>query len=536
MERGDDNQVIAFQMDPNSNNPSESVLASLTNVLNVDSSMKAIRATDGKFYVVGKTYTSAPRGFIARFMADGSLDSSFNSAGISGFGQAGVMLLPFGFEPSDVKLLSDNGALVSGQYRSGGTQDGVVIRVSAVGAYVNTFGVNGVATFPGVDWLSSIFVSGDESAIYAISNYVWILKLDLVTGAISNSYGVNGATNAIAGTNLWSATTDPIGNIYALAYSNNDGRRYLIKIKNDGYIDESFNSSGYFFFPTSFAENTYWKMDYGSDGYLYLGAHKDYGFGSTREDILVSRISAKLDSASTQTIPNSLSVGSTWTPGPLRSPGIDRLLATSTQQHCSFQNGILTATAPGTCRFTITEGGNLHWKQSVSSFEVTIANPPAPVTENRNLDIGTSQTPSAGSQVTQPKQAQSIGLNLPTTAKSGKSFDIPLTTNAGTALSITASKFCKISKENKSVTRLKAYNKKIRVKERYVVTLSNGKQKTKTRTVSKEVVRYKKVKEREQTGWNLKLTKKGESCNVVIAAKESDKFNAFSQSTSIKIR
>jgi hypothetical protein len=125
---------------------------------------------------------------------------------------------------------------------------------------------------------------------------------------------------------------------------------------------------------------------------------------------------------------------------------------------------------------------------------------------------------------------------LPTTAKSGKSFDIPLTTNAGTALSITASKFCKISKENKSVTRLKAYNKKIRVKERYVVTLSNGKQKTKTRTVSKKVVRYKKVKEREQVGWNLKLTKKGKSCNVVIAARESDGFKAFSQSNSIKIR
>jgi hypothetical protein len=539
MGRQDDNQVSAFQMDSNSNNVSESVLAALSNVANQDYSIKAITATDGKFYVVGKTYTSAPRGFIARFTADGSLDSSFNPAGISGLGQAGVMLLPFGFEPSDVKLLSDNGALVSGQYSSGGTQDGVVLRVSATGTYVNTFGVDGVATFPEVDWLSSIFVNSDETAIYAISNYVWILKIDLASGAISSSYGINGATSAIAGTNFWDAAIDPMGNIYVLTY-NLDGSRYLIKIKNDGYIDQSFNSNGYFYFPVNFSPDGnfsgYFRLDYGSDGYIYLGGQRNYGFEAGREDIILSRIDAKLDSSSTQTIPSLLSVGSTWTPSPVRAQGIDRLLTSSTQQLCSFQNGTLTAIAPGTCRFTITDGGNSYWKQSVSSFEVTIPNPPAPVVEDRNLGTGTSQTPSTGSQVTQPKQEQSIGVILPATARSGKTFGIPLTTNTGTALSITASKFCKISKEDKQVTKLQAYNKKIRLKERYVVILSNGKQKTKTRTVSKEVVRYKKVKEREQTGWNLKLLKQGESCNVVIAAKESDGFNAFRQSTSIKIR
>lgn len=538
MGRQDDNRVSAFQMEKNSSVVSEIQLASLTDVANLDKSTKAIAAGDGKFYVVGRT--SGSRGFIARFTSTGSLDGTFSPAGIPGFGQAGVMLLPAGFEPQDVKLLSDNGALVSGQYRSGSTQDGVVIRVSDVGTYVNTFGVNGVATFPGVDWLSSIFINEDETAVYAISNYAWILKINVSDGTLSNSYGVNGATSAIAGTMFLDATEDPLGNIYILGHNYSPVGRYIIKLTKDGYPEESFNDSGYYFIPNNFMEPGFIKIDYSQDGFIYLGGQIDYGLYAGEEDIVISRISAKLDSVSTQSIPNSLSVGSTWTPGPVRSAGIDRSLATSTHQICNFQNGILTAITPGTCRFTITDGGNSYWKQSVSNYEITIPVPPVPVVEDRIPDSGTSNSPSAvvpaASQVIQLKQEQSIGLVLPVAAKSGKSFDIPLTTNAGAALTITASKFCRISKESKPVTKLKAYNKKIRAKERYVVTLANGKQKTKTRTVTKEVIRYKKVKVREQTGWNLKLLKRGKSCDVSFAAKELDGFNALNQSRSIEIK
>ncbi|QDU28395.1 Bifunctional hemolysin/adenylate cyclase precursor [Anatilimnocola aggregata] len=101
----------------------------------------AITQTDGKIVVFGfQNSFAGSKNFLARYNVDGSLDSTFGTAGIA-------MLAGSSFSPVAIALQSDGRIVLGGSYTGGPDGDLALQRFTATGELDLSFGTDGLVTY-----------------------------------------------------------------------------------------------------------------------------------------------------------------------------------------------------------------------------------------------------------------------------------------------------------------------------------------------------------------------------------------------------
>lgn len=203
---------------------------------------------DGRIVVAGQATVSASYGTgLARFMPDGSLDTSF-----SGDGSAYLGVTPYGIrEMFDVALQPDGKIVAAGQ-----ANGFAIIRVNPDGSMDTTFDGDGVAK-PNVSGSTSyartllvladgrIVVAGD-SYIDAARNYDYAMVRLTTTGALDTTFDVDGISIASTGPSQdipqqLMLTQD---GKYVVAGSISFGDHGLVRFNANGSVDATFGTSG----------------------------------------------------------------------------------------------------------------------------------------------------------------------------------------------------------------------------------------------------------------------------------------------------
>ncbi|MBW4612260.1 MAG: DUF4114 domain-containing protein [Desmonostoc vinosum HA7617-LM4] len=193
--------------------------------------------SDGKIVVVGK---SGDDFVVARYLVNGTLDSSFDSDGKNTHGFLGGTDIAYGVAiQSDGKILSageSNGNFALARYRTDGDHD-------------NSFGVNGrvVTDFGGSDGGYSvvvqqvangkILVAGQSNGNFAIARYN-------SNGSLDNTFDGDGRlTTDFDGNDVGrSIILQPDGKI--VVAGNSDGSFAIARYNTNGSLDNTFGSGG----------------------------------------------------------------------------------------------------------------------------------------------------------------------------------------------------------------------------------------------------------------------------------------------------
>ncbi|SFL27181.1 cadherin domain-containing protein, partial [Azotobacter beijerinckii] len=257
---------------------------------------------DGKILVAGYSNAGYGAGDIAllRYNADGSLDTSFGSAGMviadidggddfayrmivladgrillagtagvdgtsdfallcfnadgtpdSGFGTGGIVTTPIGAgndQAYGMTVQADGKILLAGSSYQGGNQAFALVRYNADGSLDTSFGVSGkIITDLGLshDYAFSVNVQADGSILVAGHNTTdfVLLRYDS-NGVLDSSFGTGGVvtTNFGSGDSAFDMTLQADGRILLAGSSNGDFA--LARYNADGSLDTSFNGDG----------------------------------------------------------------------------------------------------------------------------------------------------------------------------------------------------------------------------------------------------------------------------------------------------
>lgn len=202
---------------------------------------------DGKILLCGSTGDALA---ITRLNGNGTLDSSFNATGI-----LHVELGGYGGNLKGLFVHPDGKILAGGVTAYGGNDDRfVLLQLKPNGEMDSSFGIHGIAMSfpPGGGFVHDMAMQSDGKIILAGRNLFngGIMVRFTPAGTIDNTFGVAGyaeiiSANGIVGTEQVEITPD--GRIYVsghieLSATNEDV--YFVKCKNDGTIDSSYSQSG----------------------------------------------------------------------------------------------------------------------------------------------------------------------------------------------------------------------------------------------------------------------------------------------------
>ncbi|MFO1486771.1 MAG: choice-of-anchor D domain-containing protein [Verrucomicrobiaceae bacterium] len=235
--------------------------------------MEVVLDAAGRIVTVGRIGT---QGCVLRFLSDGSLDTSFGSAGISS-------PIPSSWVVNGLVIQPDGKIVITGNTSSGG--NGFIARVDATGANDANFGTGGVVQIDNgvtesfsdlaVD-ASGRIVAGGYSGGSGINNRVFLVRV-LSNGNLDTSFDSDGMVTTVLGdsftaTTLASLRIQPDGAIVAggtwfynkttspfLSYQDFLLLRYL----PDGSLDPTFGTGGYVRTQDTSPEE--WKTNGGGD-------------------------------------------------------------------------------------------------------------------------------------------------------------------------------------------------------------------------------------------------------------------------------
>lgn len=193
--------------------------------------------TDGKLLIGGYATieaTAKPGFLVARFLANGTLDTSFGSNGSS------TISVGTGNNYCHAMMLQGDGKIVlTGSAVTATNYDFVLVRFNSDGSLDTGFGTSGVVT---TNFASSPRPSIEETAGGAIqsdgkivaggySDQKFALARYLTSGALDTSFGTGGMVTTVIGTNDWikSLALQPQdGKIVAVGFSKNDTTYKLV--------------------------------------------------------------------------------------------------------------------------------------------------------------------------------------------------------------------------------------------------------------------------------------------------------------------
>jgi uncharacterized delta-60 repeat protein len=199
---------------------------------------------DGKILAVGELADDAGAYIaLARYLADGSLDVTF--------GGDGKVVVDAGVWPEDMVLQPDGKIVVTGWF--------AVIRLLPDGTLDTTFGTNGVAA-TGLTYNNAVVLQADGKIVTAgatydaaTSQYRFSLARFESNGAVDATFGVNGRVITHLGGTSWARTLalQPDGKIVAAGsgfnVAVNRSELAVARYGQDGTLDPTFSSDGMLF-------------------------------------------------------------------------------------------------------------------------------------------------------------------------------------------------------------------------------------------------------------------------------------------------
>jgi uncharacterized delta-60 repeat protein len=236
---------------------------------------------DGKILVAGKGIYP-PQGedfFLARYLEDGSLDTTFDGDGKV----ENINDLSSGAQPV-ITLQNDGKILLSGMGGVAGQQHYCTMRFLDNGALDNTFSDDGIqlTLIPGdYNWPGNIIIQPDQKIVIAGYSGPWqfehfsIIRLD-ANGNLDGDFASAGVfTHSInQGLDLLNdVLIQPDGKILACGYTitPNDGYDFVaMRLNEDGSIDSGFGENGVLNQTFSFSESRAVAMAIQPDGKLLI--------------------------------------------------------------------------------------------------------------------------------------------------------------------------------------------------------------------------------------------------------------------------
>ncbi len=206
-----------------------------------------IALADGSTITAGNIFVNGSRAWaIAKWLPDGSLDTSF--------GTDGVYINEFGAGNDLAKSIVEqaDGKLVIGGYVQNTDRDFAVMRLNADGSVDSDFGASGVvyADFGTSDVGNDIAIQSDgDILITGASNAdtdIRVVRLNGADGSFDNGFGVNGiATIDLGGSeDATSIAVDGFGRIILGGFRDADA--FVARLTSTGSLDTSFgNPNGY---------------------------------------------------------------------------------------------------------------------------------------------------------------------------------------------------------------------------------------------------------------------------------------------------
>jgi uncharacterized delta-60 repeat protein len=203
---------------------------------------------DGKIIAAGYSYNGSNNDFaIARYNADGSLDTTFD-----GDGKVTTDFNNSNESAYAMKLQTDGKIVLAGSYSSDSNYDFAVVRYNANGSLDTSFDVDGKVTtnILGNDGASSVAIQANGKIIAAGSSAddFAVVRYN-ADGSLDASFGADGKTTAnILGSDSLSAVAiQADGRIVAAGYSYpgaNNNEAALARFNSDGSLDVSFGTDG----------------------------------------------------------------------------------------------------------------------------------------------------------------------------------------------------------------------------------------------------------------------------------------------------
>ena len=260
----------------------------------------SIVQSDGKVVIAGAA-RSASQMFVARYNADGSIDNSFSSDGITGIAMANGPGSAFALlQQPDGKLVITG----TGQNNRAGDYDIVIVRLNTDGSADSTFGTNGIGQLKdgGFDEFASAIIRQSDGKLLVVgsSNANRGYDFDFVRfnadGSVDTTFGTAGRLLVDFSGNDDQANAmiqQPDGNIVAAGFardSNGFSSMAVVRLTSAGTLDTSFGSGGKATVPFGTLQSAASALGLQSDGKLVLAGAVAEGTAST--DAALARLNA----------------------------------------------------------------------------------------------------------------------------------------------------------------------------------------------------------------------------------------------------
>lgn len=207
---------------------------------------------DGKIVVAGNVWNGSNADIaVARYNADGSIDSTFSSDG--------VLQTDIGNNEDNGKSIaiqSNGKIIVVGSTYNYANTDFVVIRYNADGTFDNTFGTNGILTanIGGNDDAAGVAIQADgkivvTGSMYQFNDYDYS-NTDFATirynsnGTLDNTFGKNGVVTTDLGNNDIAHAIIIESNGKIIVGGSSNSRFAVVRYTADGSLDTTFSQNG----------------------------------------------------------------------------------------------------------------------------------------------------------------------------------------------------------------------------------------------------------------------------------------------------
>ena len=212
-----------------------------------------VEQPDGKFVVSGYAAVGGNYDFaVARYNADGSLDTSF--------GTGGMVTTLFGTSTdlgASVMLQADGKIVVAGYTANGADYDFAIARYNSDGSMDTSFGGDGTVTTsfgPNLDFGNDVLVQADGKIVLAGfaqigGNYDFAVARYNTDGSLDTGFGGDGMVTTAVGSGQdqgYSVAQQADGKLI-LAGSSHNGSEYkftVVRYNTDGSVDTGFGTSG----------------------------------------------------------------------------------------------------------------------------------------------------------------------------------------------------------------------------------------------------------------------------------------------------
>jgi uncharacterized delta-60 repeat protein len=263
-----------------------------------DTAYSVVLQSDGKIVAVGNSHNGTNFDFaVARYNADGSLDTSF--------GTGGKVTTPIGSISEtaySVAVQSDGKIIAAGSaYIISGT-DFAVVRYNADGSLDTSFDTDGIVTTQigsGTDEAKSVVLQSDGKIIlagYSVgTNRDFAVARYNADGSLDTSFDTDGKVTTLirsANDEAYSVVLQSDGKIIAAGYSHNGANSDFAaaKYNADGSLDTSFDTDGKVTTPIGSGDDLAYSVVLKSDGkiiavgYSHNGANRDFAVARYNAD------------------------------------------------------------------------------------------------------------------------------------------------------------------------------------------------------------------------------------------------------------